>query len=376
MHDIVKDEDLSALAAEYVIGTLDPDERTRANVLLEVDEGFRALVRAWERRLGELHLMVEPVEPDGRIWERVRGRLGIRAPEAAPPPFAPAPPSFVSPPPPPPFGAPAARAPAAEPRFEPKFEPAFESRLEPRLETNPESRFELPPAPQLQAAQEEAAQEKEEEQDEDVFAPDAVMPEATTPAALTTEQQLAGLIREADRFSEPRAADAPPTITTFEPVAIAPDPQVEAAAGTEPDAEAPATTEHEDLLKQAADTISVKEPAEADPAEADKVEGSAPEPIMARTGHWPAGAANRESMLAPADLARVALKGLERRIDTWRAAMLFMTVVALGLGSLIAAWRYAPEHLPPRLQPNTILGLPDLGPSERIPAQHGTQFEE
>src|SRR5262249_62117113 len=106
MPDIVNDDDLSALAAEYVIGTLDPDERTRANVLLEVDEGFRALVRAWERRLGELHLMVEPVEPNGRIWERVRGRLGLPAAEAPPPPFTPTPPPFV--PPPPPFGAPAA----------------------------------------------------------------------------------------------------------------------------------------------------------------------------------------------------------------------------------------------------------------------------
>src|SRR4249919_3263319 len=126
MSDIVNDDDLSAFAAEYVIGTLDPDERTRANALLDVDEGFRTLVRAWERRLGELHLMVEPVEPDGRIWERVRGRLGIRTPEARPP-FAPAPPPFVPPPPPPPFG-----APAAEPVSAPVAEPKFESRLEPR----------------------------------------------------------------------------------------------------------------------------------------------------------------------------------------------------------------------------------------------------
>ena len=37
MPDIVNDDDLSALAAEYVLGTLDPDERTRANVLLDVD---------------------------------------------------------------------------------------------------------------------------------------------------------------------------------------------------------------------------------------------------------------------------------------------------------------------------------------------------
>src|SRR6185295_4079275 len=70
------DDDLSALAAEYVLGTLEPDERTRANVLLDVDHGFRGLVRVWERRLGELHLMVEPVEPDAKIWERIRTKVG------------------------------------------------------------------------------------------------------------------------------------------------------------------------------------------------------------------------------------------------------------------------------------------------------------
>src|SRR5712691_3992407 len=95
MSGILNEDDLSALAAEYVIGTLDPDERARANALLDVDEGFRALVRAWERRLGELHLMVEPVEPDGRIWDRISDRLGVRAPQpfapqvAAPPTVAP-----------------------------------------------------------------------------------------------------------------------------------------------------------------------------------------------------------------------------------------------------------------------------------------------
>jgi anti-sigma-K factor RskA len=94
MSGIVNETDLSAFAAEYVIGSLDPDERARANAQLEIDEGFRALVRAWERRLGELHLMVEPVEPDGRIWDRISGRLGIRTP--VPPPFVP--PPFAPPP--------------------------------------------------------------------------------------------------------------------------------------------------------------------------------------------------------------------------------------------------------------------------------------
>jgi len=85
MSDIVNDDDLSALAAEYVLGTLEPDERTRANVLLDVDHGFRGLVRVWEHRFGELHLMVEPVEPDAKIWQRIKGKLGAAdAPSARP----------------------------------------------------------------------------------------------------------------------------------------------------------------------------------------------------------------------------------------------------------------------------------------------------
>jgi anti-sigma-K factor RskA len=71
-----------ALAAEYVLGTLDFDERGQAQALLGIDENFAAKVKVWERRLGELHLMVEPVEPDGRIWERIK----LKIPQAQPSP--------------------------------------------------------------------------------------------------------------------------------------------------------------------------------------------------------------------------------------------------------------------------------------------------
>src|SRR5262249_19868334 len=80
MSDGLNDEDVDSLAAEYVLGTLDADERTRANVLLDVDHAFRAKVRAWEGRLGELHLMVEPVEPDLQILQRITARLGPAEP--------------------------------------------------------------------------------------------------------------------------------------------------------------------------------------------------------------------------------------------------------------------------------------------------------
>ena len=67
--------DTDALAAEYVLGTLDFDERSAAQSLCAQDEEFAAKVRVWERRLGELHLMVEPVEPEPEIWQRIRAKL-------------------------------------------------------------------------------------------------------------------------------------------------------------------------------------------------------------------------------------------------------------------------------------------------------------
>ena len=68
MSDVVSNDELNALAAEYVLGTLDYEERKGANALLEVDPTFRGIVRIWERRFGDLHLMVESVEPDPQLW--------------------------------------------------------------------------------------------------------------------------------------------------------------------------------------------------------------------------------------------------------------------------------------------------------------------
>jgi anti-sigma-K factor RskA len=75
MLDVMNDQDLRTLAAEFVLGTLDPDERARANELLNGDDQLRGLVDTWERRFGELHLMVEPVEPPASVWQRIRGKI-------------------------------------------------------------------------------------------------------------------------------------------------------------------------------------------------------------------------------------------------------------------------------------------------------------
>jgi len=69
------DDDVDGFAAEYVLGTLDPDERAQADALKLVDLGFAAKVREWERRLGELNVLVAPVEPPAPVWDRIKAGL-------------------------------------------------------------------------------------------------------------------------------------------------------------------------------------------------------------------------------------------------------------------------------------------------------------
>jgi len=66
------DDDRDALAAEYVLGTLSADERDQAEALLAIDPGFAEIVRVWERRLGELNVMVEAVEPPPGVWDKIK----------------------------------------------------------------------------------------------------------------------------------------------------------------------------------------------------------------------------------------------------------------------------------------------------------------
>jgi anti-sigma-K factor RskA len=86
----MNDRDIGALAAEFVLGTLDSNERAGASELLGQDDHFRTLVRDWERRFGELHLMVEPVEPPRPVWDRIAAKfeelepsIALALPEAA-----------------------------------------------------------------------------------------------------------------------------------------------------------------------------------------------------------------------------------------------------------------------------------------------------
>jgi anti-sigma-K factor RskA len=79
------DDDRDALAAEYVLGTLSADEREQAEALLAIDPAFAEIVRVWERRLGELNVMVEAVEPPAEVWDKIKTEVAPRATAAAEP---------------------------------------------------------------------------------------------------------------------------------------------------------------------------------------------------------------------------------------------------------------------------------------------------
>jgi anti-sigma-K factor RskA len=75
-------EDHIALAAEYALGTLDADERTRVEAMMAVDQDFASIVRAWEFRLGVLNQMVGSVEPRPIVWENIKSAIGNFGPQA------------------------------------------------------------------------------------------------------------------------------------------------------------------------------------------------------------------------------------------------------------------------------------------------------
>jgi anti-sigma-K factor RskA len=97
-------EDHIALAAEYVLGTLDADERAQVETMMAVDTEFTAIVHAWEYRLGVLNQMVGSVEPRPIVWENIKAAIGHSTGSQAPLVLPEAPPP--SPPPPEPPGEP------------------------------------------------------------------------------------------------------------------------------------------------------------------------------------------------------------------------------------------------------------------------------
>ena len=78
----MSDSDLDAQAGEYVLGTLEGDERTAFEARLAAEPDLRASVEAWEQRLGAtLTVATVPEPPGARVWPRIQAVLQARQAE-------------------------------------------------------------------------------------------------------------------------------------------------------------------------------------------------------------------------------------------------------------------------------------------------------
>jgi anti-sigma-K factor RskA len=68
-------DERDALAAEYVLGSLDGPERAHARRMLLRDPEFVRYVRAWEARLAPMADGVPPMPPPESVWPRIEASL-------------------------------------------------------------------------------------------------------------------------------------------------------------------------------------------------------------------------------------------------------------------------------------------------------------
>jgi hypothetical protein len=301
-----------ALAAEYVLGTLDSDEREQARALLGSDAAFAAKVAHWERRLGELHLMVEPVEPDAGIWARIKSKMpdaqarsGVRLPEA----HIPEP------------------APAVIPTEAPSLD-AIEATIS---ETAAVLTSEAA-APAAQAPATPASEVTE-------------APVSEVIEALGTESSSAPTSEPAAAAMPEATAEVPTPVPDLAPVPALDAPSVAHA----PENVSPLTDATPIATLDAAAVpawhvtptpAAVVEPAPVPPAV----------PPLLSTEVIPTPDAARR-LQETTQRVVVLRRGLRR----WRAFAILMTLVVAAIAALFAAWKFAPERVPPQLQPFALL---------------------
>jgi anti-sigma-K factor RskA len=77
-------DDIEAVAGEYVLGTLDADERSAVSARRERDPALDRAIRRWETDFAPLMEVGEPVQPPADLFSRIETSLGLheRAAEA------------------------------------------------------------------------------------------------------------------------------------------------------------------------------------------------------------------------------------------------------------------------------------------------------
>jgi hypothetical protein len=287
MSNFLIDEDTDLLAAEFVLGTLDSEERANAQTLLRTDHGFIAMVRIWERRFGELHLMVEPVEPDAKILQRIKAKI------AELPPREPAPSAKLL-----------AGATASPPSPEPTVTPANgELRQPPADGTAP------PALPQPQ----------------DAASPETTPPPAEVAVAVAAEaEKPPGTTPAGEEIADALTSAGAERPTAAEQAVVAP---VVAVAEVQPESE---PRPQEPVAK------SDREPAL--------------KPTVAPPTVLPKPSDKRQAIRRPEIIGDVI-----RSRGRWRAATAVMTLLVVGLVTLLAAWKFVPDRLPAGLRPAPVL---------------------
>jgi hypothetical protein len=71
---------------------------------------------------------------------------------------------------------------------------------------------------------------------------------------------------------------------------------------------------------------------------------------------------------------------MHRQLRRWRAFAVLMTLIVVAAGALLVAWRFAPDRVPPMLQPLELMrqaGVPlPAIPAPRRPAPPESRFDE
>ena len=74
---MTEEKDIDALAAEYVLGSLDAAERADVEARCGSDASLRASVEAWQRHLTPLSELVPGVTPPSRLWSGILSRISV-----------------------------------------------------------------------------------------------------------------------------------------------------------------------------------------------------------------------------------------------------------------------------------------------------------
>jgi hypothetical protein len=87
-----------------------------------------------------------------------------------------------------------------------------------------------------------------------------------------------------------------------------------------------------------------------------------------------------ERLAAPVEPQRAVMR-VQRRLRRWRAFAFLLTLVVAALVALVAAWRFAPDRVPPPLRPLALMrhfGVTPPTPPQlpRRPLPPGSQYDE